>query len=475
MVVACGGGSSTGSNTETPTATNSAPTANAGVDQNVETSSSVTLNASSSSDPDNDSLTYSWTMSSIPCGSIASLNNSKSATPEFTADVDGEYTISLVVNDGTVDSTADTVRVTSSSATAINRSYAIVDTNQTTCYGSDNGISTVACTNAGEDGSYSGNQASYQLSNSGETVLDLVTGLTWTQTLDLDGSGTINVSDKKSPDAAVTYCDALTLEGRSDWRLPTIKEQYSLMQCTGRDPSGYNGSDTSALTPFLDDSVFGVGFGDTSANERIIDGRIKGYPTHSDFYVFCVAGNLEYGNTDNSDSTISDAATGLMWQQQDYHSTNWQDAIDNCEAADTGNYNDWRLPDVKELHSLVDYSRSPAYTNSPAIDPIFTSSSFTNEGGSNDWGSYWSSTTHVNYNGYGTTAAYVSFGESLGYWSGVVQDVHGAGVQRSDNKVSPTDVGGASSLDVGYGTFYYFGPQGDILRNDNYVRCVRNI
>jgi len=217
------------------------------------------------------------------------------------------------------------------------------------------------------------------------------------------------------------------------------------------------------------ETMFGVNF---------VDGRIKGYPTHSDFYVFCVAGNTDYGvndYTDNSDSTISDAATGLMWQQQDYHSTNWQDAIDHCETADTGSYNDWRLPDVKELHSLVDYSRSPAYTNSAAIDPIFTSTSFINEGGSNDWGSYWSSTTHVNYNGYGTSAAYVSFGESLGYWSGVVQDVHGAGAQRSDNKVSPTDVGGASSLDVGYGTFYYHGPQGDILRNDNYVRCVRDI
>ena len=64
-------------------------------------------------------------------------------------------------------------------------------------------------------------------------------------------------------------------------------------------------------------------------------------------------------------------------------------------------------------------------------------------------------------------------GESLGYFTDVVQDVHGAGVQRSDNKVSPCDVGGARSIDVGYGTFYHHEPQGDVLRNDNYVRCAR--
>ncbi len=382
--------------------------------------------------------------------------------------------------------------------------FAIVDTNQTSCYGSNNGTSTVTCVGAGEDGSYTGNQASYALSDTGDSVIDMVTGLIWTQTPDIDGSGTINVSDKLDPDGAATYCDNLILDGRSDWRLPTIKEQYSLMQFTGKDPSGYTGTDASALTPFLDASVFGVGFGDTDAGERIIDGqyatttiytsttmsgneamfgvnfvdgRIKGYPTRSDFYVFCVAGNTNYGDnnfTDNGDSTISDAATGLMWQQEDYHSTNWQDAINYCESASTASHDDWRLPNAKELHSLVDYSRSPYATSSAAIDLPFTATSFVNEGGYMDWGSYWSSTTHATYTENGSSAAYVSFGESLGYWGGVVQDVHGAGAQRSDNKVSPSAVRGAGTLDTGYGTFYYHGPQGDILRNDNYVRCVRD-
>ncbi len=390
-------------------------------------------------------------------------------------------------------------------ASSATLTYSIVDTNQTTCYGAGNGTSSVTCEDAGEDGSYSGNQASYTVSSSGLSVVDNITGLVWTQTPDIDGGGVINVADKLDPDGAVSHCNDLDLDGRSDWRLPTIKEQYSLMQFTGRDPSGYEGDDTSALTPFLDDSIFGVGFGDTDAGERIIDGqyattsiytsttmngnetmfgvnfidgRIKGYPTSSDFYVFCVADNTDYGDndfTDNGDETISDDATGLMWHKGDYHSTNWQNAIDYCEAAGTASHSDWRLPNVKELHSLVDYSRSPAHTGSAAIDPVFTATSFVNEGGDTDWGSYWSSTTHVTYTGNGEAAAYVSFGESLGYYTNVVQDVHGAGAQRSDNKVSPANVPGADTIDAGNGTFYYHGPQGDILRSDNYVRCVRDI
>ncbi len=484
---------------------NTIPVANAGSDQSVITGSEVSLDASNSSDTDGDSLTYSWSFSSIPSGSNAALANTSVVSTTFTPDIDGNYIIALIVNDGSENSNEDLITISSSTSSSSAITYAIVDTNQTSCYGSDNGTSTISCTNAGEDGSYSGNQASYTLSSTGKTVTDNITGLVWTQTPDLDGSGTINVNDKLLPDAAVSYCEDLSLDGRSDWRLPTIKEQYSLMQFTGRDPSGYSGTDSSELIPFLDDSIFGVGFGDTDSGERIIDGqyattsiytsttmngnetmfgvnfvdgRIKGYPTHSDFYVFCVAENTSYGEnnfTDNGDTTISDSATALMWQQEDYQSSNWQDAINYCEDLTTGDHTDWRLPNVKELHSLVDYSRSPKATSSAAIDPIFTTTSFINEGGNVDWGSYWSSTTHVNYNNYGTSAAYVSFGESLGYYSGTVQDVHGAGAQRSDNKVSPSDVGGASTLDLGNGTFYYHGPQGDILRSNNYVRCIRDL
>jgi hypothetical protein len=84
---------------------------------------------------------------------------------------------------------------------------------------------------------------------------------------------------------------------------------------------------------------------------------------------------------------------------------------------------------------------------------------------------YWTSTTHANWsNSPGRAAAYVVFGEALGYMeqppnSGnyVLQDVHGAGAQRSDPK-------SGDPADWPHG----HGPQGDVIRIYNYVRLVRD-
>ncbi|MBN2782022.1 MAG: hypothetical protein JXQ66_02150, partial [Campylobacterales bacterium] len=101
-------------NTTTQEPTNNTPVADAGANQSVETGESVSLNGLSSSDADSDPLTYSWSITSKPTSSIAELSSYTSSTPSFTADVDGTYTITLIVNDGIVDSTADSVTITAS-------------------------------------------------------------------------------------------------------------------------------------------------------------------------------------------------------------------------------------------------------------------------------------------------------------------------------------------------------------------------
>jgi len=78
---------------------NSAPNADAGPDQNVSTGNQVTLNGSNSSDANNDNLTYSWSLSR-PVNSSATLSSTTAVAPTFTADVDGDYVATLVVNDG---------------------------------------------------------------------------------------------------------------------------------------------------------------------------------------------------------------------------------------------------------------------------------------------------------------------------------------------------------------------------------------
>ena len=93
---------------------NRPPLANAGPDQSVIVSQLVFLDGSGSSDPDSNPLTYRWSFSSRPAGSSAALTGATSATPSFVADRAGDFVLQLIVNDGLVDSAADTVVVTTS-------------------------------------------------------------------------------------------------------------------------------------------------------------------------------------------------------------------------------------------------------------------------------------------------------------------------------------------------------------------------
>ena len=107
---ACGGGGSDDSSTpdnDNNTTTNTAPVASAGIDLAVVVNQTVNLSAEFSSDADGDSLSYQWTINSIPDGSTITLSDNSISKPSFVADVAGEYEFSLVVNDGTVDSSAD--------------------------------------------------------------------------------------------------------------------------------------------------------------------------------------------------------------------------------------------------------------------------------------------------------------------------------------------------------------------------------
>lgn len=336
------------------------------------------------------------------------------------------------------------------------QNYPIVETGQTNFYDSVIVVSPISIGSQffGQDANYDGNQPNYTDNGDG-TITDNVTGLMWAKSPDLNGDGDINYDDKLSQSEALAAADTFSLAGYSDWRLPTIKEQYSLIMFTGIDPSGYDGTSTDDLTPFINTDYFDFNYGDQDAGERIIDaqmatstiyvgltmggdetmfgvnfadGRIKGYPTgpmmgqteDKQFYVYFVRGNTGYGINDfqdNADGTITDNATGLMWTQDDNgEGLTWEDALAFAENSVFAGYTDWRLPNVKELQSIVDYSRSPQTTNSAAIDPIFNCSSITDEGGNTNYPFFWSSTTHENMSETpGSAAAYVAFGEALGW------------------------------------------------------------
>ena len=93
-----------------------------------------------------------------------------------------------------------------------------------------------------------------------------------------------------------------------------------------------------------------------------------------------IAANRSF--TDNGNGTITDNNTGLMWQKEDDNTTRqWESAITYCEGLSLGSYTDWRLPNIKELKSIVDNTKySPSDTTYfPNTNSFY----------------YWSSTTYA--------------------------------------------------------------------------------
>jgi Protein of unknown function (DUF1566)/Fibronectin type III domain len=416
------------------------------------------------------------------------------------------------------------------SGTSASLAYPIVDTGQIKYYNASSEIAAPGSTQVfyGQDAHFSGAQPSYTLSGDSKTVLDNVTKLMWMRGPNTTLSPPVK-SDKKSysnAQAWVATVNALNYGGFSDWRLPGIKELYSLMNFKGTDPSGDSGTNTAVLTPFIDTTYFNFGYGQTSYGERVIDsqyassnlfvvnpaetgsaklfglnladGRIKGYDlampdrTEKTFFMQLVRGSGSYGVNsfaDSGDGTIADAATGLVWMKADSGSgMSWQEALAWVQTKNSANhlgYNDWRLPNAKELHSLVNYANAPDYNGKPAIDTtFFTSTAITNENGEADYPYYWTSTTHAGYSssgsGGGGAAVYIPFGRALGWPDGAAKwvDVHGAGAQRSDPKIGPPYAYATTHTVNKNGksySGYAFGPQGDTLRGANFVRMVRTI
>jgi hypothetical protein len=391
--------------------------------------------------------------------------------------------------------------------------YPVVDTGQDRCYGNSGEI---ACPESGEkfygqDAQYSGNAPAYRENGDG-TVTDLVTGLMWQK-----GMGEKKVSLEEAMEMAKT----MNLGGYTDWRVPTIKELYSLMDFRGNTgtvqnnglsnggipPQGgmpvgtgeenlYVAAPDNAV-PYINTDYFDFAYGNVADGERYIDaqwlscteyvsttmngmdtlfgvnfadGRIKGYgyrphgtsQVTKKFFVRFVRGNAYGGNqfVDNNDGTVTDKATGLTWMQVDSgRAMTWQEGLAYAEKLEYAGYDDWRLPNAKELQSIVDYTRSPDTTDSAAIDPMFQTTAITNEADQKDFSFFWTGTTHLDGNRLGSRAVYVAFGRAIGAMNGVTMDVHGAGAQRSDSKLGQADLGN--------------GPQGDAQRVQNYVRCVR--
>lgn len=237
----------------------------------------------------------------------------------------------------------------------------------------------------GEDNDYTINSPSYT-NNSNGTITDNVTGLMWQQ---VDG-GEITIEN------ATIYCDNLILGGFSDWRLPNPIESFSILNHQNNNPAMNTTFFTASTAEYWWTNTYelnsttkvwctnaGGGIGNHPKSETISAGGIKRFHVRA-VRDISLPTTLANHFTDNGDGTITDNLTELVWQKTpNIQTQNWENALVYAENLSLANLSDWRLPNIKELQSLNDESRT---------NPSINSSFFPSIGVNN----YWSSTSLPN-------------------------------------------------------------------------------
>jgi hypothetical protein len=311
---------------------NTRPVANAGPDQSVVVGSLVTLDGSGSQDAEGDPLTYAWSITTRPAGSAAPANLG-SAT-HFQADVAGKYVVSLTADDGSLTSSPDEVTVTAFVKAQVPDTY--------------QGISYTA--SPGEDADYMIGWATYTTGPTG-TISDSLTGLNWQ--VEDDGIA-------RTWEDANAFCAGFYIPGAGPgWRLPTPYE-LSTMAFYGMStalPAGlFLGGRPAAYWTGVD--------GHAATDAWIVDFDSGGLTTmskNSPAYTRCVRGGPSgFVFSDSGGGTVTDLARGLIWQQADDGATKtWEQALAECEGLTLAGASDWRLPTVKDLISIEDFSKYP--------------------------------------------------------------------------------------------------------------------
>ena len=252
----------------------------------------------------------------------------------------------------------------------------------------DTGQTLNATATPGEDSDYAINAPSFT-DNGNSTITDNVTGLMWQKT----------DNGEMTWDNAVTNAATVTTGGYTDWRLPTPLEAFSILN--------HNSNPAVFSTYFLDNAsgaagywwtsdLFGTsttnvwcankggGLGPKPKSETISAGGSLRYHAR---YVRGAKANNGHNLVNNNNGTITDTDTKLMWTQVPSTAKSWNDALLYAEALTLGGSSDWRLPNIKELQSLVEISRATATatTTSPCINrTLFPAATAT---------AYWSSTS----------------------------------------------------------------------------------
>jgi C1A family cysteine protease len=275
----------------------------------------------------------------------------------------------------------------------------IPDSGQTKCYDESGASGTeISCEGTGQDGEFLINKRSYtKLDANGNDlpdsainwsmVRDNVTGLIWEVKQYKDGNP--NYSNPHDADNVYTwynssldvgngdelagvpgegtdtedYINAVNennFGGHSDWRLPTLKELAALADLQSYYPAINSfyfpstnpatfWSSTTRTSPFAG-SAWGVTF---VSGSSIVQFKSSSY------HIRAVRGGRA-SSTDsliiNSLDSVTDIHAGLMWVRGEGVRMTWREAISYCASLVLDGHDDWRLPNLNELRSIVDYS-----------------------------------------------------------------------------------------------------------------------
>lgn len=230
----------------------------------------------------------------------------------------------------------------------------------------------------GEDADYTINAQSFT-DNANGTVTDNVTGLMWQKT----------DNGESTWETAVANASSITTGGYTDWRLPTPGELFALLNHNNGNPAAidttyFPSNPAGAAEYWWSSDTYGTstsnvwcanaggGLGGKPKTETISAGGTFRYHAR---YVRGTKPTNGHNYVNNNDGTITDTDTGLMWTQVPAAATGWDSALSYAENLSLGGYSDWRLPNIKELQTLTDYTLTTA-TSTTGIKPSINRTMF---------------------------------------------------------------------------------------------------
>ncbi len=326
-------------------------------------------------------------------------------------------------------------------------------TGQTTCWNSSGAV--ISCAGTGQDGELRKGAPLTYVDNGDGTVTDVNTGLMWEKH---SHDGTVHDDHNKytwaNAFAHVATLNRTNFAGHADWRLPNVRELLSIVtyqnliptvapafdnrcssgcdvtrcSCTFSGDTWTSTSETASPSKqwFVDfqDAQVGTGLEGGTGPARAVRDTSTGCPLpatgqttcwNSSGNVISCAGTGQDGElrrgaplayADNGNGTVTDLNTGLVWEKVSDDGTvhdkdntyTWANAftghVATLNATSFAGHTDWRLPNVRELQSIVNYQSSNPMVSSafktncapgcPATGCSCTAS-----------GNYWSSTSSV--------------------------------------------------------------------------------